>query len=108
MNDDSSFRERADIAAQKRATFRGSSTRNSRLFIGPLENRLHYAKLRNFSSLLLKKKAHKSHTLTKGSISNADRLLATGTEHSVAQVEDRLVVCSVWLIGGHLSRHKLP
>lgn len=99
LNDDSSFRERADIAAQKRATFPGGSTRNSRLFIGPLENGLCYAKLRNFSSLLFKKKkAHKSHPLTKGSISNADRLLVTATEHSVARVEDRPEVCSVWLI----------
>lgn len=41
---------------------------------------------------LKKKKAHKSHPLTKGSISNTDRLLATATEHSVARVEDRPVV----------------
>lgn len=92
----------------RRAAFWGS-TRNSRLFIGPLENGLRYAKLRNFSSLLLKKKkAHKSHTLTKGGIFNADRLLATTMEHSVVQVEHRLVVSSLCLIWDWLYTHKLP
>lgn len=96
LNDYSSFRERADIAARK--SYIWGSTRNLKLFIGLLEKGFALLTWETFfPPCYLFIFLTKAWVLTKGNISNADRLSVTAMELEPAPQGQRLIVFFVFV-----------